>query len=78
MIRRVFFCGCVPSMGIDLEVKVLWGVDRNDPSEPHPGKYENARGTSTVNVAIGKSEAAGQSFRSRKRSTNTLLDSVFY
>ena len=25
---------CVPSMTIDLEVKVLWGVGRNDPSEP--------------------------------------------
>jgi hypothetical protein len=25
---------CVPSMNIDLEVKVLWEVGRNDPSEP--------------------------------------------
>jgi hypothetical protein len=24
----------VPSMTIDLEVEVLWGVGRNDPSEP--------------------------------------------
>ena len=24
----------MPSMNIDLEVKVLWGVGRNDPSEP--------------------------------------------
>ena len=24
----------VPSMNIDLEVEVLWGVGRNDPSEP--------------------------------------------
>jgi len=25
---------CVPSMNIDLEVEVLWGVGRNNPSEP--------------------------------------------
>ena len=25
---------CVPSMNIDQEVEVLWGVGRNDPSEP--------------------------------------------
>jgi len=25
---------CVPSMSTDLEVKVLWEVGRNDPSEP--------------------------------------------
>jgi hypothetical protein len=25
---------CVPSMNIDLEVKVLWRVGRNNPSEP--------------------------------------------
>lgn len=25
---------CVPSMTIDLEVEVLWEVDRDDPSEP--------------------------------------------
>jgi hypothetical protein len=25
---------CVPSMTIDLEVQVLWGVGRNDPSNP--------------------------------------------
>ena len=31
---RTGFFFCVPSMNIDLEVKVLWGVDRNDPSEP--------------------------------------------
>ena len=30
--RRHFHC--VPSMTIDLEVEVLWGVGRNDPSEP--------------------------------------------
>lgn len=31
---------CVPSMGTGLEVKVLWGVDRNDPSKPQSGERE--------------------------------------
>jgi hypothetical protein len=30
----------VPSMGTDLEVKVLWEVDRNDPSEPQGDERE--------------------------------------
>jgi hypothetical protein len=31
---------CVPSMTIDLEVKVLWEVGRNDPSEPQGDNRE--------------------------------------
>jgi hypothetical protein len=30
----------VPSMNTDLEVEVLWGVGRNDPSEPQGGHRE--------------------------------------
>jgi hypothetical protein len=30
----------VPSMTIDLEVEVLWGVGRNDPSEPQGDNRE--------------------------------------
>jgi hypothetical protein len=37
--RRRFICG-MPSMNIDLEVEVLWGVGRNDPSEPQGGNRE--------------------------------------
>ncbi len=33
---------CVPSMTIDLEVKVLWGVGRNDPSEPQGADREGS------------------------------------
>ncbi len=31
---------CVPSMNTNLEVQVLWGVDRSDPSEPQGAKRE--------------------------------------
>jgi hypothetical protein len=31
---------CVPSMNIDLEVKVLWGVGRNDSSKPQGDNRE--------------------------------------
>ena len=32
----------VPSMNIDLEVEVLWGVGRNDPSEPQGADREGS------------------------------------
>ena len=32
----------VPSMNIDLEVKVLWEVGRNDPSEPQGADREGS------------------------------------
>jgi hypothetical protein len=32
----------VPSMNIDLEVEVLWGVGRNDPSKPQGADCEGS------------------------------------
>jgi hypothetical protein len=37
----------VPSMNIDLEVKVLWEVGRNDPSELQGGNRERLVGRSS-------------------------------
>src|SRR5687768_3612734 len=39
-VRRGSAYSGVPSMTLDLEVKVLWGVDRSDPSQPQGEKRE--------------------------------------
>jgi hypothetical protein len=41
----------MPSMNIGLEVGVLWGVGRNDPSEPQGGNRERlAEGSGVANL----------------------------
>ncbi len=49
-------CG-MPSMNIDLEVEVLWGVGRNDPSEPQGGNRErHAEGSGVAGPAGRRTE----------------------
>jgi len=50
---------CVPSMGTDLEVKVLWEVDRNDPSEPQSDERERVAERSGVARPAGQRTEIG-------------------
>ena len=50
---------CVPSMNIDLEVKVLWEVGRDDPSEPQGADREGSTERSGVARPVGRRTETG-------------------
>ena len=50
---------CVPSMGTDLEVRVHWEVDRNDPSEPQGDERERVAERSGVARPAGRRTEIG-------------------
>ena len=54
---------CVPSMNTDLEVQVLWGVGRNDPSEPQGDDREVSAERSGVARPVGRRTETGSEAR---------------
>ena len=57
--RRAAASLCVPSMNTDLEVKVLWEVGRNDPSEPQSDDREGVAERSGVARPAGRRTEIG-------------------